>query len=199
MNNIAVFCGSSPGNVSAYSEDAKRLANALSNAGITLIYGGAQLGLMGVIADQMLENNSRVIGVIPKSLTHAEIVHKKLTELHIANSMHERKALMESLADGFIMLPGGTGTLEEFFEMHTWAQIGYHNKPCAILNTNGYYDHLLTFLDHAVSQGFLKPSYRDMVIVDQDPRALINKLIAYQAPVEEKWVSQPMSSALVTQ
>lgn len=187
IKKIAIFCGSKTGNLSSYSDDAKKLANVMSEAGVTLIYGGAKVGIMAVIANQMLENNSHVIGVMPKSLVDVEIAHENLTELHIVNSMHERKILIETLADGFIMLPGGPGSLDEFFEVFTLAQLGYHTKPCGILNTDGYYNHLLKFLDEAVLQGFLKPSHRNMIIVDQEPRSLINRFMNYQASLDKKW------------
>lgn len=199
IKKIAVFCGSNTGNLSAYSEDAKKLANVMSDAGITLIYGGAKVGLMGVIANQMLENNSHVIGVMPKSLVDVEIAHEKLSELRVVNSMHERKALIATLADGFIMLPGGPGSLDEFFEMFTWGQLGYHTKPCGILNTDGYYDNLLKFLDHSVLQGFLKQSHRNMIIVNQEPSSLINSFRDYQAPLDKKWINKSTSPEFVSQ
>ncbi len=182
IKKIAIFCGSSTGNLSTYSEDAKKLANKMSDAGMTLVYGGAKVGLMGVIANQMLKNNSRVIGVIPQSLVDIEIAHEDLTELHIVNSMHKRKELMAELADAFIMLPGGAGSLDEFFEIFTWGKLGYHQKPCGILNSSGYYDSLLSFLDHAVLQGFLKRHHRDMIIVNQNSSQLIDSFMDYQSP-----------------
>lgn len=186
INRLGVFCGSSIGNSALYGESAEKLADVMSSAGITLVYGGAKVGLMGSIANRMLESGSNVIGVIPKFLVDVEIAHKGLTELRIVNSMHERKSLISELVDGFIMLPGGPGSLDEFFEMLTLGQLGHHPKPCGILNTNGYFDYLLKFLDHAVSQGFLKQVYRNMILVDQCPYTLINNFMNYQAP-DKKW------------
>ncbi|MBA3537795.1 MAG: TIGR00730 family Rossman fold protein, partial [Tatlockia sp.] len=144
----------------------------------------------------MVQNGSAVIGVIPKSLFDVEIAHGELTELHVVNSIHERKALISELADGFIMLPGGPGSLDEFFEMFTWGQLGHHAKPCGILNIAGYYDYLLKFLDNAVLQGFLKQVHRDMIIVDQSPALLINSFINYKAPSDIKWIDKSVALAL---
>lgn len=185
---IAVFCGSHSGNNPLFSQAAKQLATLMAQARISLIYGGAKVGLMGVLADQMLENNGHVIGIMPKSLVNVEIAHQHLTELHVVDSMHERKALIAEWADGFIMLPGGPGSLDEFFEMLTWAQLGYHSKPCSILNICNYYDHLLKFLDQAVEQGFMKQVYRDMIIVENSSERLLQKINIYQAPAEKKWI-----------
>lgn len=194
IKKIAVFCGSNSGNLSAYADDAKNLADVMSNAGISLVYGGANVGLMRITADQMLKNNAEVIGVIPKSLVDVEIAHQQLTELRVTRSMHERKAVMAELADGFIMMPGGGGSLDEFFEAFTWAQLSYHNKPCGILNSSGYYDSLLQFLDHAVKEGFIKQTHRDMIIVSQEPDHLINSFMHYQAPLDKKWISEPAAA-----
>lgn len=188
IKKLAIFCGSSVGNSDLYREGAEKLADVMSAAGVTVIYGGAKVGLMGFIADRMLANGANVIGVIPQSLVDVEVAHQNLTALHIVNTMHERKALIAELADGFIMLPGGPGSLDEFFEVITWSQLGIHAKPCGILNISGYYDSLLQFLDHVVIQGFMKQPYRDMIIVDDQPHALINRLMSYQSPLESKWV-----------
>src|SRR5579862_5553391 len=161
MKKIGVFCGSNTGNNPLYAETAKQLAISMAHAGITLVYGGANVGLMGVLADNILKNNGYVVGVIPKSLVEVEIAHQHLTELHTVNSMHERKAMIADISDGFIMLPGGPGSLDEFFETLTWAQLGYHSKPCGILNVCNYYNYLLKFLDHAVEQGFIKQVHRN--------------------------------------
>lgn len=190
IHSLAVFCGSNTGNLNLYGKEAEKLADIMCQANISLVYGGAKVGMMGIIANRMLYHGANVIGVIPKALAKVEIAHDQLTQLHIVNSMHERKALMAKLADGFIMLPGGPGSLDEFFEMFTWSQLGHHAKPCAILNTAGYYDSLLNFLDHAVQQGFLKPSHRDTIIVNRDPNALISKLTNYQPAQETKWLDQ---------
>ncbi|HHL3493430.1 TPA: TIGR00730 family Rossman fold protein [Legionella pneumophila] len=176
INKLAVFCGSRTGYSEVYKQSAENLADVLSNSDITMVYGGSKSGLMGIIANRMLKNGSKVIGIIPKSLVDTEKAHDDLTELHIVNSMYERKVLMCKLSDGFILLPGGSGSLDEFFEMFTLVQLGYHKKPCCILNASGYYDYLLQFLDHAVNQGFLPPNHRDMIIIDQSPDTLIDNL-----------------------
>lgn len=176
INKLAVFCGSNTGYSDEYRQSAENMADVLSSIGITLVYGGAKIGLMGVIANRMLKNGSKVIGVIPKSLVDIEIAHDGLTELHVVNSMYERKVLICKLSDGFILLPGGSGSLDEFFEMFTLAQLGYHTKPCCVLNTSGYYDSLLQFLDNAVNQGFLNPTARNTIIVNQSPDTLIENL-----------------------
>lgn len=195
IKKLGVFCGSKAGNSAVYADAVEKFADVLMSLGITLVYGGAKVGLMGCIANRMLSGGANVIGVMPQSLIDVEIAHPGLTKLYVVNSMHERKALMASLVDGFVMLPGGSGSVEEFFEIFTWAQLGYHEKPCGILNVSGYYDHLLKFLDHAVAEGFLKSIYRDMVIVDQSPKALMNRFLQYKAPLEKKWVNEIIVSA----
>jgi uncharacterized protein (TIGR00730 family) len=196
IKKLGIFCGANMGNSSLYSEAAENLADLMSAMGIDLVYGGAKVGLMGAIANRMVQNGAAVIGVIPKSLFDVEIAHEGLTKLHVVNSMHERKALISELSDGFIMLPGGPGSLDEFFEMFTWGQLGYHTKPCGILNIAGYYDHLLKFLDNAVSQGFLKQVHRNMIIVDQSPAQLINNFMNYKAPSAKKWIDKSVAEAL---
>lgn len=188
IKSLAIFCGSNSGNKPVYAELALKLADAIINADLALIYGGAKVGLMGIIANHVLEKKGRVIGVMPKSLVDVEIAHEHLTEFHVVNTMHERKALIEKLADGFILLPGGPGSLDEFFEMYTWGQLGYHTKPCGILNVDGYYDSLFQFLDHVVAEGFLKLTHRDMILVDHDPNSLLQKIFQYRAPVDKKWI-----------
>ncbi|MFA5959847.1 MAG: TIGR00730 family Rossman fold protein [Tatlockia sp.] len=185
---LAVFCGANSGNQSVYQKAAEQLADSLSAAHIALVYGGAKVGLMGSLANRMLGHGSEVFGVIPQSLVDVEVAHEKLTKLHIVDSMHERKVLISELADGFIMLPGGTGSLDEFFEVLTLAQLGYHQKPCGILNIAGYYDFLLQFLDNAVSQGFLKAVHRNMIVVSECPYALLAHFHTYQAPLDKKWI-----------
>jgi uncharacterized protein (TIGR00730 family) len=189
IKKIAVFCGSSIGNNLIYAEVAKQLAISMAHAGMALVYGGAHVGLMGVLADHVLNEKGHVVGVIPQSLVDVEIAHPGLTELHIVHSMHERKAKIADMSDGFILLPGGPGSLDEFFEMITFAQLGYHSKPCGILNVNGYYDYLLKFLDQAVDHGFMKAVYRHMIIVEQSPPVLLHKFNHYQAPSEKKWMN----------
>lgn len=185
---LCVFCGSSPGHDPSYLAAARNLGAALARAGIGLVYGGASVGLMGAVADAVMSDGGEVVGVMPQSLVDKEIAHKDLADLRIVGSMHERKALMAELADGFVALPGGLGTFEELFEVWTWAQLGYHRKPCSLLNVGGFYDKLAGFLDDVVSRGFLKPIHRSMLIVEQDPDALIRAIRAYQPPVVDKWI-----------
>jgi uncharacterized protein (TIGR00730 family) len=158
--------------------------------GIGLVYGGAQVGLMGKLADSVIEKGGEVIGVIPESLVEKEIAHTGLSDLHVVKSMHERKAMMADLADGFLALPGGMGTLEELFEILTWAQLGLHDKPCRLLNIRGYYTPLLTFVDHMVEQEFLKTEHRAMILTDQDPKKLIQAMQQYEPPKVVKWISE---------
>ncbi len=188
MERVCVFCGSSSGEGSAYAEGARQLGQTLAGSGITLVYGGASVGLMGTLADAALEAGGEVIGVIPKALQEREISHKDLTDLRVVGSMHERKALMAELSDGFIAMPGGAGTLEEFFEVWTWAQLGEHVKPCGLLNVAGYYDPMLDFLEHTVVQGFLSEKHRSMVLVEREPKPLLERLSDYRPPDVPKWV-----------
>jgi len=173
VNAICVFCGSSPGNDPAYAEAAQKLGRTLAERDTTLVYGGGHVGLMGVVADAALGAGGEVIGVMPRALVDREIGHTGLTKLHVVHSMHERKALMSRLSAGFIALPGGNGTLEEFFEVLTWAQLGEHDKPCGLLNVAGYYDPLLTVFDRMVDRAFLKKEHRELVLVEEDPAALL--------------------------
>jgi uncharacterized protein (TIGR00730 family) len=192
IKRISVFCGSSPGSEPAYGKAAQRLGRVLANKNIELIYGGAKVGMMGQIASAALEAGGKVIGVITEQLVKKEIAFTDLADLHIVGSMHERKALMAELADGFIALPGGFGTYEEFFEVLTWAQLSIHDKPCGLLNICGYYDQLIAFIDHAVTQQFVKAEYRAMVLVDQDPAKLLEQFEVYQPPEIDKaaWILQ---------
>jgi uncharacterized protein (TIGR00730 family) len=153
---------------------------------LSLVYGGAGVGLMGVIANTFMENNGDVIGVIPKALFDKEVAYTNLTDLRVVDTMHERKSLMAELSDGFIAMPGGLGTIEEFFEVLTWAQLGIHRKPCGLLNVNGYFDRLTEFLDHAVSQRFIEKECRSLILMDHDPEILIRKMKAYHAPEVDK-------------
>jgi hypothetical protein len=172
-----------------YAEAARRLGTALATRGITLVYGGAQVGLMGVVADAALAAGGAVVGVIPHAMKGREIEHTRLTELHVVDSMHARKQMMAARADAFIALPGGLGTLEELFEVWTWAMLGYHGKPCSLLDVGGYYDALAGFLDHAVGEGFVRDEYRRMLIVRDDVDALLDALAAYEAPKVAKWIA----------
>jgi len=174
-----------------YADAARRLGTALATRGITLVYGGAQVGLMGVVADAALAAGASVVGVIPEAMKGREIEHTRLTELHVVESMHARKQMMAARADAFIALPGGLGTLEELFEVWTWAMLGYHDKPCSLLDVGGYYDALAGFLDHAVSEGFVREQYRRMLIVDADPDRLLDALASYEPPKVAKWITTP--------
>ncbi len=189
IRRVAVFCGSNPGARPDYVAAAKALGRTLASRGIGLVYGGSNVGLMAAIADEMMDELGDVIGVIPKTLVEREVANTSLSDLRIVNSMHERKALMAELADGFIALPGGIGTLEEFFEMWTWAQLGMHRKPCGLLNAAGYYDSLLSFLDRSVEEKFVRQVHREMVIVEENPAALLDRFEAYEAPHVVKWVN----------
>ena len=190
MKNICVYCGSSPGRLDAYSAAARSLAQSLVERDLGLVYGGASVGLMGLVADSVLELGGRAIGVIPEVLAQKELAHKSLTELHITASMHARKTLMADLSDGFIALPGGIGTLEEIFEIWTWAQLGFHSKPCGLLNVAGYYDGLIAFLDHALAEQFVRPLHRSILSVEREPAALLDCFARYQAPSLAKWVNK---------
>ncbi|RRJ83099.1 TIGR00730 family Rossman fold protein [Aestuariirhabdus litorea] len=183
---VAVFCGSSAGRDTAYAESARTLGRALVTAGHELVYGGGNVGLMGLVADAVIEAGGYSVGVMPRALREREIQHPGLSELHIVADMHERKATMARLADGFVALPGGIGTLEELFEVWTWAQLGYHLKPCALLNAGAYYDGLLGFLSHMVEEGFMGPAYREMLIVEREPAALLEAIATYSPP-PGKW------------
>ena len=188
---ICVFCGSSPGAQPEFGAAAEQLGHALAGAGIGLVYGGASVGLMGRLADSALAAGGEVIGVIPRALVDQEVAHHGLADLRVVGSMHERKALMADLADGFIALPGGLGTLDELFEILTWAQLGLHHKPIGLLDVAGYFAPLLAFLDGAVAARFLAPPHRAMLLVDHDPEALLTAFRAYQPPPPFKWVDRP--------
>jgi uncharacterized protein (TIGR00730 family) len=182
LKRLAIFCGSSSGASEAYKEGAVELGKELVKRGIALVYGGASVGIMGAVADTVLKEGGQVIGVIPQFLKEREISHNHLTELHTVHTMHERKAKMADLADGFIALPGGPGTLEEFFEIFTWAQIGLHQKPCGLLNIHEYYKPLIQLFDHMVDQQFLQEKYRTMAIIEADPKILLDKFNTYEPP-----------------
>ena len=190
MKRVCVFAGSNLGARDEYSAVAQELGRALAQRELGLIYGGARVGLMGVVADAVLEASGHVTGIIPEALVSKEVAHAGLSDLRVVRSMHERKAMMADLADGFIALPGGWGTLEEFFEVLTWAQLGLHQKPCGLLNVEGYFDRLLTFMGHAIDEGFLRREYGAMVPVSSSPGALLDMLAAYRAPVVEKWIDR---------
>ena len=173
MRSVCVYCGASTGSDPVYAEAAVELAQTLAAHDLRVVYGGAHVGLMGLIADTALAAGAEVVGVIPKVLVDWEVAHTGLTELHVVDDMHERKALMAELSDAFVALPGGIGTLEELIEIYTWSYLGIHDKPFAVLNTAGYYDGLTAFLDHAVAQGFLRPEVRARLLVAADAEALL--------------------------
>jgi len=185
---ICVFSGSSHGFSPVYQVVASALGRLLARRSIEVVYGGATVGLMGAVADAALLEGGRVTGIIPQALVDKEVAHLGPTDLHIVNSMHERKALMAEISDGFIALPGGIGTLEELFEVWTWGQLGSHRKACALLNVLGFYDRLLDFLDHVAGQGFLKEVHREMLLVEEEPASLLRAMARYCAPVETKWI-----------
>lgn len=186
MHRICVFCGSSPGGSPDYAAAAQRLGQELARRRIGLVYGGASVGTMGVLARSVLAYNGQVTGIIPRDLVKAEVAFTALCDLRVVDSMHERKAAMIDLADGFIALPGGLGTLEEFFEVVTWAQLGMHSKPCALLDVRGYFGLLLEFLDWAVEEEFVGPTTRSLVLVGRQPEALLDRMASYQAPHIDK-------------
>jgi uncharacterized protein (TIGR00730 family) len=190
LKNICVYCGSSPGSREAYATNARALAEALVSRNIGLVYGGASIGIMGAVADHMLQLGGKAVGVIPEALMRKEVAHFQLTELHVTRSMHERKMRMAELSDGFIALPGGLGTLEELFEIWTWAQLGFHHKPCGLLNVEGYYDPLIEFLDHTVTERFVKDAHRAMLIVDSESEKLLDRLANYHPPIVKTWVDK---------
>lgn len=187
IRRVCVFCGSSSGAREEYRAAATRLGEALARRQLTLVYGGARVGLMCAVADAVLQAGGHAIGVIPDALVHREIAHDGLTELHVVGSMHERKALMAESADAFVLLPGGFGSWEEFFEAITWSQLGLHEKPCGVLNVSNYYGPLLTLVDHAVAEGFVRESHRRAIIVDEDPEALLDQLARAPVVRDVKW------------
>lgn len=190
IEKICVYCGSSPGKNPAYADAAKGLAKELCTRDIGLVFGGGAVGIMGFVADAMLADGGEVIGVIPKALAKKEVAHYGLSELHVVSSMHERKAMMADLADGFIALPGGWGTLEEIFEMLTWAQLGFHEKPCGLLNIEGYFDGLIGFLENSFEQQFVKELYRPLLMKNDQPAELLNQFSKYKAPKVRKWMDE---------
>lgn len=187
MKRVAVYCGSSAGNDPIYMKEAQRLGRLLAEAGLAVVYGGSNVGCMGAVADGALAAGGDVIGVIPEKLKNVEIAHEYVTTLHVVETMHERKAMMAELADGFIALPGGTGTLEEWFEVFTWAQIGYHQKPCALLNINQYYQPIMTLFDHMIAQGFVKQDYKDLIVMEDEVESLIESLRKFEGKYIHKW------------
>lgn len=190
MKRLCVFTGSRPGALPEYARAAQELAGEILERKLVLVYGGSTVGLMGILADAVLEGGGEVIGVIPEGLFSKEVPHTGLTEIHMVKSMHERKQVMSDLADGFVALPGGVGTLEELTEIYTWGQLGLHRKPCGLLNIEGYYTHLIRFLDHAVHEGFLEPTQRHTLLVAEDPRKLLDEFEGYRAPHLDRWLDR---------
>ncbi len=190
MNRICVFCGSYSGVRADYAEAARDLADALVRDDITLVYGGGRVGLMGVLADEMLQRGGQVIGVIPRALLRRELGHAGVTAMRVVETMHERKAMMAELSDGFIALPGGLGTLEEILEIWTWVQLGMHRKPVGFLNIAGYYDLLFEFLDHAVKESFVRPEMRRVAIVENEADALLRRIKTFVPPAVEQWIDR---------
>lgn len=191
VKSICVFCGSNPGRTPTYVGAAENLGRLLASEGITVVYGGAGVGTMGALARAARDAGGRVIGVIPRHLVEVELAPEYLDELHRVETMHERKALMAELSDGFIALPGGLGTLEEFAEIATWSQLGLHTKPTGLLNVGGFYDHLLAFLDHAVAEQFLRPEHRELVLAEHSAGDLLGAMRNWRAPGTPKWFDTP--------
>lgn len=190
MKRVCIFCGSSNGTHDGYRDAARALGEALARRGYTLVYGGGKVGLMGAVADAALTARGRVIGVMPTALVLKEIAHMGLSEFHEVESMHQRKAKMADLADAFVALPGGFGTLDEFCEVLTWAQLGYHAKPCAMLNTNGFFTPLLAFFDHLSAEGFIRAAHRSLILVEDEPGALLDRLEGHQPVLMDKWLDK---------
>lgn len=191
LHRICVFCGSSTGDNAQYSQAAVQLGREMARRGIGLVFGGGGVGLMGVIADAVLEAGGHAIGVIPHALVARELAHRALPDLRVVNSMHDRKATMAALADAFVAMPGGFGTFEEFCEAITWTQLGVHRKSCGLLNVRGFYDPLIEQFDRSVTEGFIKPGNRRIVVAHADPGALLEALANPPAPAEVAWISRP--------
>lgn len=190
LKRVCVFCGSSSGADPAYRQAAEALGRSLVGRGLGLVFGGGHVGLMGALADAVMTEGGEAIGVIPRGLQESELGHLGLTELRVVGSMHERKATMAELADAFLALPGGMGTLEETTEVLTWAQLGIHRKPVGLLDVRGYWRTLLAFLDHAVESGFLRPEHRALLLVERDPEALLDRLASWRAPPARPWMGK---------
>jgi uncharacterized protein (TIGR00730 family) len=194
LKSVCVFCGSNSGNGDAYREAARALAGAIVRRGLRLVYGGGRIGLMGVLGEAALAAGGHVIGVTPRRLLDREVVNKHLTELHVVETMNERKARMAELSDAFVALPGGMGTLDEMFEMLTWNQLGFHKKSCGLLDAGNYFERLMAFLDHAVAERFVTPEHRAMLIVERDVDRLLARLASEHPPEVSKWVDQRSSN-----
>lgn len=190
LRRVCVFCGSSSGTNPVYRDAALSFGRLLARSGVALVYGGGDVGLMGAVADAALDARGEVIGVIPHALVERELAHHRLTRLHVVESMHERKALMADLSDGFALLPGGYGSLDEFCEAVTWLQLGIHKKPCGILNVNGYYDSLIAQFDRSVEEGFIRRSHRDVLLIETEPELLLQRLRFAPDIKEIKWIKE---------
>ena len=188
LHTVCVFCAAGEGRSPLYAAEARAMGAYLAGSGRRLVYGGGRTGLMGALAEGALAAGGEVIGIMPKHLVDHEVAHTGLTELRVVSSMHERKAMLAELSDGFLAMPGGLGTLEELFEIWTWGQLGLHRKPYGMLNVNGYFTPLLTFLDHAVTEQFFRPEYRALLVVDTQPAALIARMEAMEPPPLPRWV-----------
>ncbi|MEM7012967.1 MAG: TIGR00730 family Rossman fold protein [Verrucomicrobiota bacterium] len=195
MNSICVFCGASPGKNPIYIETAREVGRTLAAQGLRLVYGGGAVGTMGAVADACLESGGEVIGVITKRLENLEVGHTGLTSMHVVDTMHERKAMMAELADGFVSLPGGIGTMEELFEVFCWAQLEIHSKPCALLNVEGYYDQLYAFLQHMVDERFLLQEHGEMLLLGDDIQQLLTRMREFEPVKLEKWVDRKTSGS----
>lgn len=190
FQSLCVYCGSSVGASPVYADAARELARTLAAANINLIYGGGNIGLMGIVANEMLQLGMKVTGVIPQALMRKEVGHLELTQLHVVKDMHERKAMMADLSDGFIAMPGGMGTLEELFEVLTWSQLGFHDKPIGLLNVDGFYQALLDFMQHLVSQRFVKPEHAELLVHADTPVMLLHRMQAFEPKAASKWLTQ---------
>ncbi len=190
LKRVCVFCGSSPGVRPGYAAAARAMGTLLAERGIALVYGGGRVGLMGIVADAAMAAGGEVTGVIPEGLMAREVGHAGVTELRVVRSMHERKALMADLSDAFVALPGGFGTWEEYFEVLTWAQLGIHPKPCGLLDAEGFYDHLLAFLDHAVQERFLRAEHRALLVHARSAPELLDAFAAWEPPALDKWIDR---------
>ena len=188
LRRVAVFCGSNSGTDPIYAATARRLGQIFLDRGLGLVYGGGNVGLMGILADTLLEGDGEVLGVIPRTLVEWEVAHHGITELTVVETMHERKQMMYDLADAIIALPGGIGTFDELFEAFTWNQLGYLSEPCGLLNVHGYYDPLVEMLDSMVAKGFLKEGTRQFLAVDDDPIRLLDRLAEARKPDADKWI-----------
>lgn len=190
MKNICVFCGSSRGFNNKYSEPTRELAKIFAKKNLNLVYGGANIGLMKVIADAVLKNGSEVYGVMPKNLAEREIAHSGITKMHIVETMAQRKQVMADISDAFVILPGGVGTMDELFEILSWNQLGFMKKPVGIYNIDGFFNHLIDYLDHAIKEKFLRQEHRDNMIVDDNPESMMKKLLSFTFIEPEKWVER---------